>query len=176
MESRTVVNRQELEDEVRSSDVRMLFEYSYAATERILTAARGLSSVDFAAVPPLRGASGIQQTLVHMLDTERGWRENLRAGRRNASPELNPADFSTVPALAQEWGADREIMLAWVASLDDDTLNDEAFNGRILWQCLVHVVNHSTQHRSEVAMILTHFGCSPGDLDLTYFLRGWTDA
>lgn len=34
-----------------------------------------------------------------------------------------------------------------------------------LWQQLIHQVNHATQHRSEVAAILTHFGCSPVDLD-----------
>ena len=41
---------------------------------------------------------------------------------------------------------------------------------RILWHCLFHVVNHGTQHRSEAAAMLTDFGCSPGDVDFTFFL------
>lgn len=42
---------------------------------------------------------------------------------------------------------------------------------RLLWHCLLHVVNHGTQHRSEAAAILTGYGRSPGDLDFTAFLN-----
>jgi uncharacterized damage-inducible protein DinB len=34
-----------------------------------------------------------------------------------------------------------------------------------LWHQLLHQVNHATQHRSEVALLLTRYGASPGWLD-----------
>jgi uncharacterized damage-inducible protein DinB len=40
-----------------------------------------------------------------------------------------------------------------------------------LWQMMFHVVNHGTQHRSEIAAMLTAFDHSPGALDMTAFLR-----
>jgi uncharacterized damage-inducible protein DinB len=41
----------------------------------------------------------------------------------------------------------------------------------VLWHCLLHVANHGTQHRAEAAAILTAYGASPGDLDVTLFLN-----
>ena len=41
----------------------------------------------------------------------------------------------------------------------------------LLWRMLLHVANHGTQHRSEVAAQLTAFGRSPGDLDLLVFFN-----
>jgi uncharacterized damage-inducible protein DinB len=35
---------------------------------------------------------------------------------------------------------------------------------------MLHQVNHATQHRSEAATMLTRLGCSPGWLDVLYFV------
>jgi uncharacterized damage-inducible protein DinB len=52
--------------------------------------------------------------------------------------------------------------------LDEARLN-AAFDEFRLWQTMLHVTNHGTQHRSEAAALLTQAGHSPGDLDLIDF-------
>jgi uncharacterized damage-inducible protein DinB len=39
------------------------------------------------------------------------------------------------------------------------------------WQGILQCANHGTQHRSEIAAMLTEAGHSPGDLDYSLFCR-----
>ena len=52
-----------------------------------------------------------------------------------------------------------------VADLTDDFVA-YVRGGVPVWQMLVHVVNHGTQHRAEAAVLLTAASRSPGELDL----------
>ena len=65
------------------------------------------------------------------------------------------------------------------------SLNDEALSSYVryttpegkergLWHCLLHVVNHGTQHRSFAAVILSDNGHSPGGLDFTAFFNEYS--
>ena len=54
---------------------------------------------------------------------------------------------------------------AWLPTLTDAFVAYR-YDGVPVWQMLVHVVNHGTQHRAEAAALLTSQGRSPGELDL----------
>jgi uncharacterized damage-inducible protein DinB len=161
---------------LRADEIRQLFDYSYSATRRVLETARRLSPEEYRGQPGLPGAWSVQKTLVHMLDAELSWREGLKSRSDFTGIELDPGQFPDIETLKNAWETDEAVMREWLDTLDDADLNAELDAGRMLWQYLVHVVNHSTQHRSEVAMLLTGYGHSPGDLDFTWYLRGWPDA
>ena len=64
-------------------------------------------------------------------------------------------------------------MAAYLAELTDDDLAAPFALGTRgalpLWELLLHLITHGTQHRSEAAILLTDAGHSPGDLDYFFF-------
>jgi uncharacterized damage-inducible protein DinB len=90
----------------------------------------------------------------------------------------SPAGFPDLSAVERRWAEIEADTQAFVATLSEsqlggvvEYLNTEGERWAYpLWQQMLHQVNHGTQHRSEVAMVLTRFGHSPGWLDLLYFV------
>jgi uncharacterized damage-inducible protein DinB len=163
---------------VNIRDVRLLYDYNYWATERILTASRHISREQFIA-PTAHSFGSLRDTLVHTLASEYGWRMLCQHQTLASSVELEEDAFLTVDVLQQRWKEEEHAMRDYLAHLADDdltgyvryTTDSGEKRERVLWHCLLHVVNHGTQHRSEAAAILTEYGSSPGDLDFTLFLN-----
>jgi uncharacterized damage-inducible protein DinB len=143
------------------------------ATHRILATCNRISTEQFThEVNPNPGWGSVRAILAHLLDTDYGWRLVLQA--RNATAMLTATDFADVAALRARWELEQAAWLEFVDSLSEERLNagygaDPARSPKV-WQTILHVVNHGTQHRSEAATILTGFGHSPGELDFDLFL------
>lgn len=165
------------ETKVQTADMVLLFDYNGWATQRILNAAQKLTPEQFLAQTNL-SRGNIRNVLAHMLGAEQVWRKRLQEGESPTSL-LDPQQFTTLEQLTALWRAEEAAMRAFVAGLSDSQLNGvigyRDTKGRpyesVLWHLLMHVVNHGTQHRAEVAEALTAYGCSPGDVDLVVYLR-----
>jgi uncharacterized damage-inducible protein DinB len=156
-------------------DMLILYEYNYWANGRILAAGANASPEQFLA-PAAYDLGSLRRTLLHTLDTEYGWR--MLCQHQIFTPDLAEDEFPTLDMLAQRWREEERTMRDYLAGLADDdlaglvryTTDSGQRRERVLWHCLLHIVNHGTQHRSEAAAILTGYGHSPGDLDFTMFL------
>lgn len=151
---------------MRAAEMRFVWDYYYWATWRLLAAAEGLSDEEFTAPRP--GGHSLQHLFVHTMSAERGWRTGFQTGER--PPRLALEDFPNLASVVERWRAEEALTKEFVASLDDAGLDRPFIEGLPLWQFLLHVANHGTQHRSEAALILTELGRSPGDLDLSFFM------
>ena len=161
---------------MNTQDISLLFNYNYWANGQILAATKKVTPDQFLA-PAEFPYGGLRGTMVHILEAEWGWRVRFE-GQGHLAKELLETEFPTLESLETRWREDEKSMRAYLSTLCDEELEKGITypidNGktrtRILWHCLVHVVNHGTQHRSEAAALLTRYGQSPGDLDFTVFL------
>jgi len=155
--------------------IRTLYEYSAWANERILDTAARLTAEQLLAKG---GASfeSVRDTLAHIMAAQWLWLSRWQGVSPRALPQA--AEFPDLAALRARWDHVERDTRAFVAGLDEATLGQVIEytntagepNAYPLWQMMAHQVNHTTQHRSEVAVMLTQFGHSPGWLDLLYFL------
>jgi uncharacterized damage-inducible protein DinB len=162
---------------MNKQDIHMLYEYNRWANERILGAAAKISEAQFLA-PTAFPHGGLRGTLVHILFAEWIWR--LRWQGAPSDFRLKPDDFPTFASLKMHWLEEETRLMEFVAGLTEKQLKAEfdyiSTEGnphrRVLWEAMVHLVNHGTQHRTEAAAMLTEMGHSSGDIDLIVFLNG----
>jgi uncharacterized damage-inducible protein DinB len=149
---------------VTADQVRFLFAYDRWATRRVLAALDGLDPTvwERTHVVDERGLGGI---LVHHLGASQRWRIGLASRGAEEGPEPENEPLPSSAELRARWDDEWVAVDAWLPTLTDDFVA-YVFDGVPVWQMLVHVVNHGTQHRAEAAALLTAEGRSPGELDL----------
>ncbi len=149
----------------------VLVRYHIHSNERILETAANLSDQEFRGPAQLDYETAIE-TLLHMAIVDWSWRELCIGNDDDDSfPDgWPPADLAGIKAF---WAEEHARLLSYVGSLDDHELEQpltwEGGDGPVSASrslVLAHIVNHGTQHRSELARFLTECGHSPGDLDL----------
>lgn len=151
-----------------------LFEYAGWVTHRLLTVASGLTEEQFDQ-KVLPGIDSLHQTLVHILGAEMIWLARLQG--QSPKTMLAPSELPTLQALHERWAELEAQQRAYVAGLAETdmglTVSWTNMRGQSYalprWQVMLHSVNHSTHHRSEVAALLTALGHPPASTDLLEF-------
>ena len=149
-----------------------LVRYHAWANDRILRTAAGLSDEQFRK-PAILDHGSAFDTLRHLADVDWSWRE-FSIGNDVGETYVWDHGFvlDDLPGI-HTFCLDEDVRLRrYVETLDDAELSEpmqmssEPDDLIPRWLVLAHVVNHGTQHRSELAHYLTACGHSPGDLEL----------
>ena len=152
------------------------FAYNHWANDRTFSAAAGLTT-DQLNRPLGSSFSSIRDTLAHLVAGEWVWLQRWLGVSPTAFPEWQPA--SDLPALVARFAqidADRAAFLATLT--DDDLVQPVAFrllSGQQdvlpLIAQMLHIVNHSTYHRGQVAGMMRQVGGTPVSTDLIAYAR-----
>jgi uncharacterized damage-inducible protein DinB len=139
------------------------------ANDRILTTAADLSDEELRRAALLDHGSAFD-TVRHLVDVDWSWREFCTG--HDVGPTYvwdHGYELDDLPAIRAFCIEEDARLRSYVGSLDDDALGEPLQSGDSSWPrwlIIAHVVNHGTQHRSELARYLTERGHSPGELDL----------
>lgn len=133
-----------------------LFDYHYWATHRTLAAAEALTKEQFFQ-PQRNSYSSVHGLLVHMMGAEWIWLQRCQGSSPTAIP--NTSQFPTLAALKERWTPLEAEMRAYIAGQTEENLEGEVHytttSGRPFhmarWQMMVHLANHGTHHRGELA-------------------------
>jgi uncharacterized damage-inducible protein DinB len=157
-------------------DLLLLYQYNHWTTEKILNVASQVTAEQFLASAPFPHG-GLHGTLVHTLFAQWIWR--MRWEGTSPNYRLKPEDFPTFESLRTRFDEEAKLLMAFVENVPEERLGERFYynntvgqpKDHILWQAMVHVVNHGTQHKTEAAAMLTSYGCSPGDIDMIYLFK-----
>lgn len=114
----------------------------------------------------------VQDQIVHLINCDSAWFSGLRGVE--IPEDLNPADFSSRENIRAHWDKVEQTMRGYLAELRDDMLFDKPLEGEdkdlILWQVLLHVVNHGTDHRAQLLRLLNDLGIKTSYQDYIFYV------
>lgn len=115
----------------------------------------------------------VRNQAVHIMNTDEAWFSDLR---RAGSPEgLSPAELDDREAIRARWDNIEQDMRAYLGTLRDEMLFEKPFSegedkDLVLWQVLLHVVNHGTDHRAQLLRALNDLGIKTAYQDFIFYV------
>jgi uncharacterized damage-inducible protein DinB len=163
-----------------SEALRTMFDYDHWATSRLLNVTAELTPEQLNA-PGGAGHGSIRETFVHLISVKKRWLVWWDGSMElvdalSWTPDLD--DYPDLAAVRAYWEEIEAQTAGFIAGLSDEDL-ERTYHAELpwglpptdftLWWMMLHVSNHGTQHRAEIAAMLTEAGHSPGDMDLLFY-------
>ena len=157
------------------AELREHFDYSAWASQRLVQAAATLTDAELQRDFQTADRS-VLGTLVHTFAGDRVWLARFK--NSPYPPFSTPADRH-LSVLVEQWPALYQQWDEWLSTQDDAavaaSLTYQDMKGNTwtnpIWKLALHVVNHASHHRGQVAGFLRTMGHTPPVLDLVAYYR-----
>lgn len=151
---------------------RYLYNYHFAENRKIWNYVMALSQEDF--TKPVEYSIGsVRDQVVHLADVDDVWFSDLR-GQDGPTEWLEPMSSADRQQIRAGWDLVEAGMRQYLETLQDDMLSDKPLSGEdadlTVWQVLLHVINHGTDHRAQLLRLLNDLGQRTGPQDLVFHI------
>jgi uncharacterized damage-inducible protein DinB len=159
---------------VTTSYFRRLYAYNRWANRRTFQSAFEVPAEEFER--DLKGSfSSVRDTLVHIIAAEWVWLRRWKGVSPRSMPDA--VELAAPEVIQRKWKEVEQEQASYIETLTDDDLraivrytNTKGEEWEYpLWEMLVHVVNHSSYHRGQIATMLRQLGCKPASTDFLLF-------
>lgn len=156
-------------------ELKQLLAYTDWANGLILDATSTLDDEQF--TRDLRSSfPSVRDTLLHIAQSDWIWLERWNGVSPDWPPDWTAETHADIRARWEQVMAERRVFLS---GLDDAAMQrrvryrrmDGSEHENVLWELLLHLVNHSTYHRGQVTTMLRQLGAPAVPMDLTRWYR-----
>lgn len=151
---------------------RFFYDYHFSENRKLWDLCMALSHEQFTR-PGGYSHGSVRDQIVHLMEVDDGWFSSLIGGD---FPDSFPvSDLDDRAAIRAHWDQVEQKMRAYLAELHDDMLFEkpieepEEDRDLILWQVLLHVANHGTDHRAQILRQLNDLGVETKWQDFIFF-------
>jgi uncharacterized damage-inducible protein DinB len=116
----------------------------------------------------------VRDQIIHLIDVEDVWFSELRGSV--PSEPIPPATLDDRKMIRSHWDRVEQNMRDYLTGLRNEQLYDkpiqepEEDRGLIVWQVLLHVVNHGTDHRAQLLRLLNDLGLETTSQDYIFYV------
>ncbi len=161
--------------------IRRLYDYHFAQHDQVWASIEHLTDAMFVQDIPYSIGS-VRNHMVHLMSVDQRW--FARAMGVPMPERLHQTDYLTRSAVKAGWDSVQARLRSYItdtlteADLDRVVpytvrrLQGDMEHTSAVWEILVHVVNHGTDHRSQLLRILHDFGAPTFEQDMMVYWWG----
>ena len=152
---------------------RHFYDYHFTENRKVWSYVTSLTHEQFTQAVDYSHGS-VRDQIVHLMDVDEVWFSELQ-GVEPSEP-IPPATFDDRESIRAHWDKVEQCMRAYLAELRDNMLFDkpikepEEDKDLIVWQVLLHVVNHGTDHRAQLLRVLNDLGVKTTSQDYIFYV------
>jgi len=154
-----------------------MIDYMIWADRRVWACIAALSDDDIAR-PVAYSLGSLHEQVVHQMEVQWMWLERIKGISTATLPTV--LDYPTRESLVERWTRTQEAWHNYVLALEDDDLRTTITYQRMrdnttlelrLTDILAHVINHATDHRSQMLALIASYGGETFEQDYIFYVQ-----